>query len=145
MTEMSPAEQIFFAALEMVTPAEREAYLDSACAGQPELRARVDRLLAAHPRIGGFLESDPPTEAHGSGDPDTGITGDATIRLTQAATTPNEITSEEYRPDRWRRRTTPIPMPPRQRRRRPRRPARPGSRRAKGSARSSPAGTRWSR
>ena len=57
MSEMSPAEAVFFAALEKATPAGRAAYLDEACAGQPELRARVEKLLAAHPRVGGFLES----------------------------------------------------------------------------------------
>jgi eukaryotic-like serine/threonine-protein kinase len=56
MSAMSPAEEIFFAALEQPSPAERAAYLDVACAGQPELRARVEKLLAAHPRVGGFLE-----------------------------------------------------------------------------------------
>ena len=56
MSEMSPAEEVFFAALEKATPAGRAAYLDEACAGQPELRARVEKLLAAHPRVGDFLE-----------------------------------------------------------------------------------------
>jgi hypothetical protein len=63
MTEMSPAEEIFFAALEKADPADREAYLGSACAGQPELRERVDRLLEAHPRVGDFLASSPDVEA----------------------------------------------------------------------------------
>jgi eukaryotic-like serine/threonine-protein kinase len=56
MPEMSSAEEIFFAALERATPAERTAYLDIACAGNPALRARVEHLLAAHPRVGGFPE-----------------------------------------------------------------------------------------
>jgi serine/threonine protein kinase len=57
MTEMSPAEEVFFAALEKATPAERAAYLDEACADNPALRVRVEKLLSAHPRVGGFLES----------------------------------------------------------------------------------------
>ena len=57
MSETSPAEDIFFAALQRATPAEQSAYLDEACAGQPALRAEVERLLAAHTRAGGFLES----------------------------------------------------------------------------------------
>ena len=57
MSEMSPAEEIFFAALEKAIPAERATYLDEACAGQPGLRGPVEKLLAAHPRVGGFLES----------------------------------------------------------------------------------------
>ena len=66
MSEMSPLEAIFVAALEQATPAARAAYLDEACAGQPELRARVDKLLAAHPKVGGFLEPEPPGQATGS-------------------------------------------------------------------------------
>ncbi len=57
MTEMSPAEEVFFAALEKATPAEQAAYLDEACAGNPALRGRVEKLLAARPRVGSFLES----------------------------------------------------------------------------------------
>jgi WD40 repeat protein len=56
MSEPSPAEAIFFAALEKPTPAERAAFLDSACAGDESLRRLVDRLLAAHPQVGDFLE-----------------------------------------------------------------------------------------
>jgi serine/threonine protein kinase len=56
MSEMSPAEEVFFAALEKATPAERAAYLDKACADSPALRTRVEKLLAAHPRVGDFLE-----------------------------------------------------------------------------------------
>ena len=58
MAEMSPAEEIFFKALEKSTAPERVKYLDVACAGQPELRAKVEKLLAAHPRVGTFLEMD---------------------------------------------------------------------------------------
>jgi serine/threonine protein kinase len=56
MTELSPPEAIFFAALERATAAERAAFLDDACAGDGDLRRRVERLLAAQPRLGGFLE-----------------------------------------------------------------------------------------
>ncbi len=70
MSEMSPAEEVFFAALERPSPADRAAYLDAACAGQPELRARVEKLLAAHPRVGEFLKSGTPDHATRSfGDP----------------------------------------------------------------------------
>ncbi len=58
MAEMSPAEEIFFKALEKSTAPERVKYLDVACAGQPELRAKVEKLLAAQPRAGTFLEMD---------------------------------------------------------------------------------------
>ncbi len=59
MTEQSPAEAIFFAALEKRTDQERAAYLDAACGEDRNLRERVERLLAAHPQIGSFLESHP--------------------------------------------------------------------------------------
>src|SRR5262245_51282626 len=74
MTEMSPAEAVFFAALER-EPAERPAYLEAACAGQPALRARVERLLAAQPRVGGFLACDSPAGFTGAYAPATGEAG----------------------------------------------------------------------
>ena len=37
--------------------AERAAFLDAACAGQPELRAAVEALLAAHEASGDFLDT----------------------------------------------------------------------------------------
>jgi hypothetical protein len=56
-------ESIFAGALERLTPAEREAYLDGACAGDVELRRRVDALLKAHEQKGDLL--DQPTEVLG--------------------------------------------------------------------------------
>src|SRR5262245_58506507 len=58
-TELSPVEAIFFAALEKADPAERAAYLDVACGGDGDLRRCVDRLLAAHPKVGRFLDPGP--------------------------------------------------------------------------------------
>jgi hypothetical protein len=47
---MQPDQQridsIFLAAAEKATPAERAAYLDAACTSDPELRERVELLLA---------------------------------------------------------------------------------------------------
>src|SRR5262245_23275937 len=60
MTSPSPLEAIFFAALERPTPADRAAYLDEACGSDAELRRQVERLLAAHPNVGSFLESPAP-------------------------------------------------------------------------------------
>src|SRR5437016_4935254 len=37
-------------------PAERAAFLEKACAGQPELRGAVEALLAAHEASGGLLD-----------------------------------------------------------------------------------------
>jgi hypothetical protein len=45
---------IFEAALDRSDPAERAAYLDEACAGDAELRRRVEELLAARERPGAF-------------------------------------------------------------------------------------------
>src|SRR5262245_13474821 len=56
MNDRSPAEEVFFAALERPSPAARAAYLDEACAGDEALRRRVEALLAAHPQVGHFLE-----------------------------------------------------------------------------------------
>jgi eukaryotic-like serine/threonine-protein kinase len=51
-------EQVFEAAL-ACEPAEREAFLDEACAGDPKLRGTVEELLAADARAGSFLEHSP--------------------------------------------------------------------------------------
>src|SRR5262245_20996200 len=56
MNNPSPLEVIFFAALEKGSPQERAAYLDEACAGDPDLRRRVDKMLAAQAQAGSFLE-----------------------------------------------------------------------------------------
>jgi serine/threonine protein kinase/tetratricopeptide (TPR) repeat protein len=56
MDNLSAVEAIFLAALEKQSPEERAAYLDQACAGNTELRSCVGRLLAAQPKVGGFLE-----------------------------------------------------------------------------------------
>src|SRR5687768_9906701 len=52
----SSAESIFFAALDRAEPDDRSRYVAAACAGDAELRRRVDRLLRAHPAVGSFLE-----------------------------------------------------------------------------------------
>src|SRR5262245_57703656 len=46
---------VFNEALQL-PPAERAAFLDEACAGDAELRARVEDLLQAHIRAGSFLQ-----------------------------------------------------------------------------------------
>lgn len=48
-------QELFHAALQAPAP-EREAFLAAACTDAPDLRAQVDRLLAAHERSGGFIE-----------------------------------------------------------------------------------------
>src|SRR5262249_28641444 len=63
MTDPSPLESVFFAALERGSPQERAAYLDEACANDPDLRRRVERLLAAQAQAGSFLEQPVPSPA----------------------------------------------------------------------------------
>ncbi len=70
MTEQSPAEAIFFAALEKRTAEERTAYLNAACGDDSNLRQRVERLLAAHPQVGNFLEPPTPAVIGAAGAPD---------------------------------------------------------------------------
>jgi tetratricopeptide (TPR) repeat protein len=48
-------KEVFSAALEQETAA-RQAYLDTTCAGDPDLRAEIDSLLAAHDQTGDFIE-----------------------------------------------------------------------------------------
>src|SRR5262245_36497263 len=48
--------EIFSAALNQLTAADRIAYLDAACAGDGALRQRVESLLAEHQRLGSFMD-----------------------------------------------------------------------------------------
>jgi serine/threonine protein kinase len=56
MSELSAVESIFLAALGKGSVVERAAYLNEACAGDEDLRRRVERLLDAYPKVGSFLE-----------------------------------------------------------------------------------------
>jgi len=56
--EESKIESVFYAAMEKGSSAARAAYLDEACADDPELRGRVELLLDAQPKLGRFLEND---------------------------------------------------------------------------------------
>src|SRR3954454_8387520 len=55
MSHANAVEALLFAVLEKATAAERTAFLDSACAGDAELRRQVERLLQAHANVGNFL------------------------------------------------------------------------------------------
>ncbi|HEX4072328.1 MAG TPA: protein kinase, partial [Planctomycetaceae bacterium] len=57
---MPSIDEIYLAALEKPTLREQSAYLDEACAGDEEMRQRVERLLRVQPHIGDFLESPAP-------------------------------------------------------------------------------------
>src|SRR5437016_4509881 len=47
---------IFIAALQKEDPGQRHAYLDEACALQPEVRQQVEKLLRLYEGAGSFLE-----------------------------------------------------------------------------------------
>jgi len=77
--------QVFTNALKLGTPAERAAYLDEACAGNPVLRGAVDGLLRAHASdpdfleqpaasLGGTVDVPPPSGSPGEGLADLGVT-----------------------------------------------------------------------
>jgi serine/threonine protein kinase/Flp pilus assembly protein TadD len=57
---------IFIAALQKEDPAERQAYLDEACAGKADLRRQVENLLRLHEDAGSFLEQ-PAAESAATG------------------------------------------------------------------------------
>jgi serine/threonine protein kinase len=50
------ANDLFLQAREIPAPEDRQRFLDEACDGKPELRARVERLLRAGAEAGSFLE-----------------------------------------------------------------------------------------
>src|SRR3954451_10825101 len=50
------AKDVFLDAVEFTVPGERAAFLDAACAGDAELRRRVEALLAAHERPESLLD-----------------------------------------------------------------------------------------
>ena len=56
----SNVDDIYLDALGREALEARSAYLEDACAGNPELRCRVERLLEAHQKVGSFLESPAP-------------------------------------------------------------------------------------
>ncbi len=53
-------ERLFWDAVQISSQAERDAYLDSACGEDLELREKLQQLLEARSRAEGFLESSPP-------------------------------------------------------------------------------------
>ena len=69
MSRDSSVENIFFAALDKEDAAERAAFLEAACTGDDELRRVVARMLDAHPKASGFLESPAPAIALADAEP----------------------------------------------------------------------------
>jgi serine/threonine protein kinase len=58
--ESKSIDGIFWDAVQLGSAAEREAYLDRACAGDRQLRSRVEQLLLARQQAESFLESPAP-------------------------------------------------------------------------------------
>jgi serine/threonine protein kinase/tetratricopeptide (TPR) repeat protein len=56
---MNPSAETLFAEALAKPPAERAAFLDQACAGDPERRARLESLLRAEERAKNFMETVP--------------------------------------------------------------------------------------
>ncbi len=56
MINAAAVEDLLFATLEKGSEIERAAFLDSACAGDAELRRQVEKLLKAHANAGDFLQ-----------------------------------------------------------------------------------------
>ena len=52
--------EIFIAAVQKDSAAERAAYLEEACGADTALRERIEGLLRVHEHAGGFLESPAP-------------------------------------------------------------------------------------
>src|SRR5262245_40327965 len=73
---------VFDQALEMAAAADRQAYLDQACADAPELRAKVESLLKAYDEAGSFLAAPAPglpLPLEVLGEEGSGVRGIATI------------------------------------------------------------------
>ncbi len=58
---MVRADEIFFAAMEIDSDSERAAYVEQACGDDPQLRAKVERLLSAVGESEAFFSADAPT------------------------------------------------------------------------------------
>src|SRR5262249_56918828 len=62
MSEANPrTESLFWSALAISLPEERARYLDQTCGGDQQLRGRIEELLAAYPKVEGFLEPPAPS------------------------------------------------------------------------------------
>jgi hypothetical protein len=60
MNQIEREEEIFHAALAIPSPDERVAYLNAACAGDAQLRQRVEALLTHNQVSTGLLDEPPP-------------------------------------------------------------------------------------
>ena len=53
---LNQKEQLFHEAVKLTNPVQRRAFLDEACAGNPDIRAAVESLLAAHAMADKFFD-----------------------------------------------------------------------------------------
>src|SRR5262245_22346759 len=79
---------IFDEAAEIEAPADRAAFLDRACAGDPELRREVEELLQAYAHAGSFLDR-PALGPSERGERGSGSVAGATIALDGAGAEPD--------------------------------------------------------
>jgi hypothetical protein len=94
-------ETIFAAALEKQDPAERRAYLDQACGGDPALRQQVEELLQSHDEAGGFLNVPAVQLAAAADAPGHDLTeGDATATPRPVSDQLGETQAEPAQPER---------------------------------------------
>jgi len=59
MKDESDREIAIFSEALKLPPRERESFLQRCCAGDHDLRSKVEALLKAHDRLGNFLEEPP--------------------------------------------------------------------------------------
>src|SRR5205085_1457708 len=86
-------KDVFDRAHEIPSAAERRAYLERACAGDPELRQKVEALLRAHDEAGSFLER--PAFPAPATTPDLGGGGQASTGPYRPGSTPPEQPFDE--------------------------------------------------
>ncbi len=87
--EPGRAKEIFLAALDKGNPAERAAFLDEACAGDAELRQRVDALFVAHERADRLL--DPPAAQHVDPEPTAEASEEINLDFLNPSTKPDSL------------------------------------------------------
>jgi serine/threonine protein kinase/tetratricopeptide (TPR) repeat protein len=80
--------ELFAAAIAITDPVQRAALLERDCAGQPELRARMDALLAAHDRSNPLLDHPGVTLDHSA---------DARATASRAAETAGTVIAGKYK------------------------------------------------
>jgi hypothetical protein len=59
MKDESDREIAIFSEALKLLPQEREAFLQRCCAGDHDLRSKIEALLRAHGRLGKFMEEPP--------------------------------------------------------------------------------------